>query len=101
MTQDELHILMKQVEDIHAVLLGVPGTDAKGLCGEVLRLREGQKEHDRRIQAVEATCANHHADQNGLGLDGKLLKRWLIVAAGMGAFVAGALVAMGDKFNLW
>ena len=62
MTQDEMHTLMKQVEDIHAVLLGVPGTDAKGICGEVLRLRNGQIELDRRLQHVEDACAVNHKD---------------------------------------
>ena len=91
----------KDITRILTVLVGVEGTDIHGLAGDVSCLQRTAQDHDRRLQSVEENYTNNHADKGDLGIDSRLLRRWLIVAAGMGAFVAGALVALGDRFNLW
>jgi len=105
----QLRSMSREITSISTVLLGAPQSRAEGLCGEVERLRKGQVNHDRRIQAVEETCRRNHNtppvtvyDENEfvIHMSKRRLAWWLALIVMVLASIITLLIYGTDYFNL-
>ena len=106
--REDIKNLARDMQTVRTVLVGVENTDHRGVVGDIKLLKDCARDnrrdiddHSSRIGTLETTCKANHSNTSGYQLDKRILMRWLVGVATVGAFLGGVLVALGDRFNIW
>lgn len=114
MTTDRPESTEAAIYDMHArlvglekTLIGTPGTDDKGLCGDVkdamtlaVEVKETTIDHGNRLTALETRCREIHG-ANGNRASSPSKKKQAGFLGTIGGFFAAILYGLGCKFGWW
>lgn len=88
--------ILDAVTEIKTVVIGVPGTDDRGIAGSINDLNADHKELSAIVgqhsEAISRLCAFHE------GRDGISQRKKLGLLGGLGAILAGAAVGLFKTF---
>jgi hypothetical protein len=61
----ELQKLSREVAELSTAILGIKGSERRGMAGEVRHLFNVTDDHEKRIGAIEVTCKERQGRETG------------------------------------